>query len=222
MSSVGHRKIWEDAFGKIPKDADGRSYEIHHIDGNHQNNELSNLKLVSIQEHYDIHYSQKDWGACFAISSRMNMTDEERSKIAKLGAATRLKNGTHNFQTDDHRERNSQIQTSIQQAIVKSGKHVFQRRADGSSITSDRVKDGTHPFLGGHIGGETSRRRVKSGTHHWLGPESNEKRIQEGTHNLAGSNNHNTWKISCLICRKVTNCTALIKHHTHKEVENEK
>lgn len=54
-----YRKIWEDNFGPIPKDENGRSYEIHHKDGNTENNDLSNLMCVSIKEHYDIHYKQK-------------------------------------------------------------------------------------------------------------------------------------------------------------------
>ena len=32
-----HRKIYQEKFGPIPKDEKGRSYEIHHIDGNHKN-----------------------------------------------------------------------------------------------------------------------------------------------------------------------------------------
>ena len=55
-----YRKIYESHNGPIPKEDNGRSYEIHHIDGNHFNNDPSNLKAVSIQEHYDIHYSQGD------------------------------------------------------------------------------------------------------------------------------------------------------------------
>lgn len=222
MSSIGHRKIWEDNFGEIPKDENGRSYEIHHIDGNHENNELLNLRLVTIQEHYDIHYSQEDWGACFAIATRMNMTKEERSRIAKLSASTRLENGTHNFLSHEHRERNSIVQTSIQKELVEQGKHIFKKRSDGTSITMDRVKNGTHPFLGGKISGETSRRRVREGTHHFLGPESNERRIYEGTHNFLGDNNHNKRKLSCIICRKVTNISGLTRYHKHNEIKNEK
>jgi hypothetical protein len=31
-----YRKIYENHNGIIPKDSDGRTYEIHHIDGNHK------------------------------------------------------------------------------------------------------------------------------------------------------------------------------------------
>jgi len=49
-----YRKVYESYYGAIPKDSNGRSYEIHHVDGNHDNNNISNLKLVTIEEHYNI------------------------------------------------------------------------------------------------------------------------------------------------------------------------
>jgi hypothetical protein len=59
---INYRKIYEKIKGPIPK-----GYEIHHIDGNHNNNDIDNLKCVSIQEHYEIHKKQGDWGACRKI-----------------------------------------------------------------------------------------------------------------------------------------------------------
>ena len=85
--SKPHRKIYEEHYGiKIPK-----LMEIHHIDGNHYNNEINNLKLVTWQEHYDIHYSQGDWAACLLISGRHSIPPEERSRLASL-AATKANN----------------------------------------------------------------------------------------------------------------------------------
>ena len=55
---MNYRKLWEDANGPIPTDELGRSYEIHHIDGNRKNNCLSNLMCVSLDEHYEIHSKQ--------------------------------------------------------------------------------------------------------------------------------------------------------------------
>jgi hypothetical protein len=80
---ANYRKIWEEANGPIPLDELGRTYEIHHIDGNRKNNELSNLQCVSIEEHYKIHKNQKDYNAAFQISLRMNMTAEERLESIK-------------------------------------------------------------------------------------------------------------------------------------------
>jgi hypothetical protein len=66
-----YRKIYESKFGKIPKDKNGRSYEIHHIDGNHNNNSLDNLICVSIEEHYKIHLEQGDFNAANLIADRI-------------------------------------------------------------------------------------------------------------------------------------------------------
>ena len=46
-----YRKLYESVFGEIPKDSQNRSYEIHHIDGNHNNNSIENLMCISA-----IHY----------------------------------------------------------------------------------------------------------------------------------------------------------------------
>jgi hypothetical protein len=78
---TNYRKIWENIFGEIPKDKDGRSFEIHHKDGNRNNNSKDNLMCISIKEHYDIHYQQGDFGACVLIAKRMDMPSDYLSKI---------------------------------------------------------------------------------------------------------------------------------------------
>ena len=92
-----YRKLWESHFGPIPKDNLGRSYEIHHIDGDHTNNEISNLKLVTIQEHYDIHYQLCDWRSCVMIGLRLKLSPEEISKLNSLAAIKRVNSGIHPF-----------------------------------------------------------------------------------------------------------------------------
>jgi hypothetical protein len=82
-TTTNYRKIYEHHNGPIPVDEDGRTYEIHHIDGNRSNNDPSNLKCVSIQEHYDIHFSQGDLGACWAIANRMCLSPETISELAR-------------------------------------------------------------------------------------------------------------------------------------------
>lgn len=76
-----YRDIWIKNNGPLPYDEQGRIYEIHHIDGDCKNNKLENLKAVSIQEHYDIHYKQGDFGACVLIAKRMNMLPNFISSI---------------------------------------------------------------------------------------------------------------------------------------------
>jgi hypothetical protein len=80
---TNYRKIWEETYGPIPKDFDGRPYEIHHIDGNHNNNELSNLMCLTIIEHYNIHYENNDFGACVMIAKRMGLPKDYISNIQK-------------------------------------------------------------------------------------------------------------------------------------------
>ena len=79
--ATNYRKIWEQTHGKIPKDGNNRSFEIHHADGNHKNNELSNLLCVPIEEHYRLHYENKDYGACVMIAKRMGLPVDYISKI---------------------------------------------------------------------------------------------------------------------------------------------
>jgi len=83
MSSYTYRKIWENNFGPIPMDDNGRPYEIHHVDGNRNNNNLENLMCVSIEQHYELHYNNGDYGACVMIAKRMNLPIDYISNIQK-------------------------------------------------------------------------------------------------------------------------------------------
>ena len=56
VQSRVYRKIFEEYYGvKIPK-----NYHIHHIDGDRNNNNPKNLKMLSPEEHFKIHLEQKD------------------------------------------------------------------------------------------------------------------------------------------------------------------
>lgn len=115
-----YRKIYENHYGEIPVDSNGISYDIHHIDGDHSNNDPNNLIALTLQEHYNIHYSQGDFIACTLITRKLKIDKEENSKLLSLANKKR----------------------------VLENKHNFQKRKDGSSLASDRVKNGTHPLLG--------------------------------------------------------------------------
>jgi hypothetical protein len=93
-----YRKIWERYHKKkIPKDRNGRTYEIHHLDGDKTNNSIENLDCISIEEHYLIHALQGDWAACLSMSKRMQISPKEKSELASLSNAKRLANGEHPF-----------------------------------------------------------------------------------------------------------------------------
>lgn len=74
---MNYRKIWEKINGPIPVDELGRSYEIHHIDGNRSNNSIENLMCISIQDHYDIHKNKGEDAAAWLIGQKMKLTNEE-------------------------------------------------------------------------------------------------------------------------------------------------
>jgi hypothetical protein len=78
-----YRQIWINRNGEIPVDSDGRTFEIHHKDGNRENNEPDNLLCVSIKEHYRIHYEQGDYGACVMIGKRMDLPSNYLSEIQR-------------------------------------------------------------------------------------------------------------------------------------------
>jgi hypothetical protein len=57
--------------------------DIHHIDGDHENNDISNLQPVTLEEHYNIHKSQKEYYAAYLIGRRMKIKPEDWEKMAK-------------------------------------------------------------------------------------------------------------------------------------------
>lgn len=105
---ASHRYIWKKFFGEIPKDENGRSYEIHHINGNRFDNRIENLKCVSIQEHFDIHLAQGDYGAAFRIAQRLDIEPEEKSKLMSLSNKKRIEEGTHSFLRPELRQHNKE------------------------------------------------------------------------------------------------------------------
>jgi len=167
-----YRKIYENHFGAIPRDEEGRSYDIHHADGNKNNNALENLQCVPLQEHYDIHYRQGDWGACLLLADRLQLDHLVKSELSRKNALHRVKEGTHHFLDSELQKRINRDriengthhflgETNPMKRAAAKGNHHQMKRADGSSPASDRVKNGSHHFLGGHH----QRKQVERGKH---------------------------------------------------------
>lgn len=137
MKTVNYRKIYIEHFGPIPVDEDGRTYDIHHKDGNRSNNDPSNLVALSIKDHYDLHLRQGDYGACSKIKRTMKLTPAELSELATKSNLKRIAEGTHNF---------------------LGGKNTkeYQRK---------RVAEGTHHWLSGELQRVSTARRLAEGTH---------------------------------------------------------
>jgi hypothetical protein len=145
--------------------------EIHHIDGNRKNNALDNLRLVTIEEHYNIHYSQGDWAACQSIINRMKVSPEEKSKKCSELAKKRFADGTHHFQNPEWQKK-----MAIRISETRKGEN--------------------HPLYGKEVTTETRDKRSKShkklveaGTHHLQQDEHRERMrkksleaLEQGTH----------------------------------------
>lgn len=108
-----YRAIYERAYGPILE-----GYEIHHIDGNHNNNDISNLIAVTMQEHYDIHFRQEDYNACMLIAHRM----QKGSNFLKELSKKRVENGTHNFLGGEIQRQTS---SKLRRKEVEEGRHHF-------------------------------------------------------------------------------------------------
>jgi len=162
--ATNYRKIYESHFGSIPTDEFGRSYEIHHIDGNHSNNDINNLKAVTIQDHYDLHYQQGDYQACVAIAIRMRLTPDVISSLASLANKSKVVNGTHHWLSKKHSENTRYLNNKryaegnhpVQQpkeierikSFVENNEHHWQSAKHRESTTRrnlERVANGTHP-----------------------------------------------------------------------------
>lgn len=50
-----HRTVYEEHYGPIPKESNGRTYEIHHINGDHYDNRPENLVALTKAEHRSLH-----------------------------------------------------------------------------------------------------------------------------------------------------------------------
>ena len=123
-----YRKVWQQHHNAslLP------GIEIHHIDGDHTNNNPANLIAIPVKEHYNIHYQQGDYAACLLIKKqRMILTKEERSDLSRRLAIQRAQEGTH-----------------PSQLMVQNGTHPFLGGKVQSESNKNRLKNGTHNFIG--------------------------------------------------------------------------
>jgi len=138
-SSYSYRKIYEQHYGKIPIDDTGRTYEIHHIDGDTENNDPSNLVALTIEDHFAIHKSQGDSKACLAIAARMEISAEEKKHLASLANS-----GDKNPSYGSKWWNNGVIEVRTRRK-PKGDEWVSGRFGIGSKINSTKTINGTHP-----------------------------------------------------------------------------
>ena len=194
-NSVNYRKIYEQNFGPIPFDEFGRRYEIHHIDGNPNNNDINNLQCVSVQEHFDIHFRQGDVIACLLISRNLKISREQRSELARMSALKRLQDGTHNFLNKDSNK-----------ARVERGTHNFLGGEISRKTSRRRVREGTHILLGGKV----QRQQIWEGKNKLVGGQLQ----RETAKNLLAQGKNQSQKIyKCGYCGKEIKGNAFFRYH---------
>lgn len=136
-----HRRVYEQYHGiKIPK-----NYHIHHIDGNPNNNDISNLQCVSIQEHFDIHWEQKDYGACWALTTtgHLTLTPEQRSELSRQQLKyqwtvnrDKMLNGRRNRPNSDLVGRTWKL---TEEQSKKVSKHLIRFNSETASICKNTI-----------------------------------------------------------------------------------
>tara|TARA_R110000868_G_scaffold410650_2_gene699406 strand:- start:1188 stop:1946 length:759 start_codon:yes stop_codon:yes gene_type:complete len=196
-----YRKIWMNQFGEIPIDSDGRSYDIHHIDGNKNNNQIQNLIAVSIKEHFDIHYKQGDFEACGAISLRMQnfnfkgYSQSEETK-RKISAANKGK-----IRTEKHKRKMSEArkgktlseETKQKMSDFRRGKPSGNKGKNHSEETKKKIaesKKGNQNSLGKKHSEETKQKMSNVHKGKFRSKETKEKMSdsKKGNQNWIGKN----------------------------------
>jgi hypothetical protein len=193
-----YRKIWQQHHGPIPRDRSGRSLEIHHIDGDHSNNDISNLKLVTIEEHYQIHYDQGDWNACLRMSYRMGISPKEKSDLAKKNALKRIADGTHHWQGPDHNR-----------DLVSRGIHPFLDKEAARQRNLRRIAKGTHNLIGDK---NPVHKLIAQGQHHFQTNNPSSRLIKQGTHHFL-TNHPNKIQVQCPHCGRIGGSTNMKRYH---------
>lgn len=125
-TKINYRKIYKDYYGEIPKDENGRSFEIHHKDGNSNNNSHENLIALSIQDHYNLHFDQGDFGACIKIATKIKLAPGELSNIVTLNNKKMVAEGRHPFMSEGFKAKQSERSSNRATKLVESGNHNFQ------------------------------------------------------------------------------------------------
>ena len=154
-----YRRIYERHHGPIPKDELGRSYEIHHKDGNHSNNAIDNLQMVTIQEHFDIHYAQGDYTAASMIAKRMHyaLTSEQLSAIASQSVSDQIERGVHNFS-------NPELHAQYTRRALERGTHA-SLNSELQSVKGKKGAAASRPKRSARFSADNPNYRMKTCEH---------------------------------------------------------
>ena len=113
--------------------------DIHHIDGNHSNNDPKNLQAVTLEEHYEIHKSQNDYYACVMISQRMKIKPTDWQQMAQEnGRKSAIKNINNGVGLLTWIKNNSDLVREMRSANgKKSGKKAVEKKLGIHALTKE-------------------------------------------------------------------------------------
>lgn len=116
--------------------------DVHHIDGDHSNNDPKNLMAVTLQEHYDLHKDNNDHYACFMISQRMAIKPADWKEMAKEnGRKSAYKNIERGIGLIAWAKNNPELAQHLRSVNGKiGGTKAFEKKKGIHGLTSDQKK----------------------------------------------------------------------------------
>ena len=205
---VNYRKFWEAANNTtIPK-----GYHIHHIDGNHNNNDINNLVCVSAEEHHNIHLVQGD---IVALNGKFIQGASEAGKLGGTKLRPRWEEGNKKKTLSDALKK-SYTETG---GSKLRGKNISDSHKKNISIKVTGEKNPmygkTHTDEVKKILSESSSKRIGTKSNRYMGPikatniDTGEVTVMRGNLDIKAKGFHPVGIQDCLTGRTKThrNCT---------------
>lgn len=200
-----HRRVFYNHYKRFPKPG----YHLHHIDGNPNNNVITNLLEVTPRQHYDIHFTQGDWGACVLLASAAKITPEELHNVQREHGLSCVAKGT-GIHSESSRSRRS-IQAKQNWKKNPPGRKPV---TNGTNVIKLKTDEDVRQFLNENPdwkrgvpssfkkGLAQSKRRISSAEARQLATD----RIKNGTHNMLTT-------LACPHCGKKGQGTVMKRWH---------
>lgn len=177
---MNYRKIWEDAYGPIPHDEKGRSYEIHHKDRNRKNNDLSNLECLSIEDHFHEHLKAEELAAAFLIWQRLEQEPSElyeQLRKHRIGKKA-ITNGTENRFVDPDEILPEGWKYGLTIHSMTHRENV--RKAQIGRKVSEETKLKISQTTKGKVHSDITRKKISASLCGRIRPEEERKAVSEG------------------------------------------